>query len=559
MWSLNHMRRITLLFVLIIGLGTLVSAQSSELLNNPGLEEGSFGPYTTRRGGEFPIYLPNGWNIWLASPTGEFTNRSDRTSVNPHPGPGPNPKEGTRALNVDCGFVTCTASIYQQVSVQQGSNVQANAWAQVKACNVATGSTSCGSAVESGSQTRIGIDPNGGTDPTDSDIVWSGWVQPHDQWLQMSVSATTTGTTATLFLYSTQSSTAQLNRSYWDQASLTGGGSGGAVAGAATAIPTAPPEVAFVVPQNARDDGSIVHIVQTGDTIDSIAVAYGMTRQQIMDLNNISDPRIIQLGQEIIIKEPLPTSGESFTEELPDATQEADSGSTEEPTGAESTPEAESENGDGQTTVVLPTIQAPGQSSDNESPEGEAQIGNTSAPAPVVSVANGSVLPSSDPSTLVSSVCVLLFDDTNQNRIQEQDEALLAGGSINLSGGAEVTDSVQTDGISEPQCFEGLAAGAYIIAASAPADYGLTSPDQLRLDLLPGTTIDVAFGAAAGVAPVAPPPADAGGIVNDVQANETDTNSTVDQILDVSGLVVFGLAAVVLIAGLGLTLFMRRR
>jgi len=553
------MRRITLLFVLIIGLvgGALVSAQSSELLSNPGLEEGSFGPYTTRRGGEFPIYLPNGWNVWLASPTGEFTNRSDRTSVNPHPGPGPSPREGTRALNVDCGFVTCTAAIYQQVTVQQGANVQASAWAQVKACNVATGSTSCGSAVESGSQTRIGIDPNGGTDPSDSDIVWSGWVQPHDQWLQMSVGATTTGTTATLFLYSTQSSTAQLNRTYWDQTSLTGGGSGGAVAGAATPIPTAPPEVAFVVPQNARPDGSIVHVVQTGDTIDSIAVAYGMTRQQIMDLNNISDPRIISIGQEIIIKEPLPTSGTSFTEELPDATQEADGESTAEPNSGE------------QSTVILPTIQAPGQSSEGSSSEDssseddtaqpEAQFGDTAAPAPVVSVANGSVLPSSDPSTLASSVCVLLFNDANQNRIQEQDESLLAGGSINLSAGDAVTASVQTDGLSEPHCFEGLAAGIYVIAASAPADFGLTSPDQLRLDLLPGTTIDVAFGAAEGVAPVVPPPADAGGIVNDVQAQETDTNSTVDQILNVSGLVVFGLAAVVLIAGLGLTLFMRRR
>lgn len=548
------MRRITLLSVLIIGLGTLVSAQSSELLNNPGLEEGAFGPYTTRRGGEFPIYLPNSWNIWLASPTGEFLNRSDRTSVNPHPGPGPSPREGTRALNVDCGFVTCTASIYQQVGVQPGSNVQASAWAQVKACNVATGSTSCGSAVESGSQTRIGIDPNGGTDPSDSDIVWSGWVQPHDQWLQMSVSATTTGTTATLFLYSTQSSTAQLNRTYWDQASLTGGGSGGSseAPSAATPIPTAPPEVAFVVPQNARDDGSIVHVVQTGDTIDSIAVAYGMTRQQIMDLNNITDPRIIRIGQEITIKAPLPTSGESFSEELPDDSETSENA-------AEDIPEVNSETGDEQTAIVLPTIQAPGQSSEDESPQAASQFSDTSAPAPVVSVASGNVLPSSDPSTLASAVCVLLFDDMNQNRIQEQSESLLAGGNINLSAGGEVTANVQTDGISEPHCFEGLAAGTYMIAASAPADYGLTSPDQLRLDLLPGTTIDVAFGAAAGVAPVAPPPADAGGIVSEVRAQETDTRSTVDQILSVSGLVVFGLAAVVLITGFGLTLFMRRR
>ena len=58
-----------------------------------------------------------------------------------------------------------------------------------------------------------------------------------------------------------------------------------------------------VVAQDAQDDGSIVHSVRPGDTIDSIAVAYGVTRQDIMALNNISDPRIIQIGQELVVKE----------------------------------------------------------------------------------------------------------------------------------------------------------------------------------------------------------------------------------------------------------------
>lgn len=305
------MRRVWLwLFLLATLISVLsVSAQSSERLVNPGLEEGSFGPYTTRRGGEFPIYLPNSWNSWFAGQSGDFTNRSDRTTIQPHPGPAPSPKEGTRALNISCGFVTCTVAIYQQISVQQNAAVQASAWAQVKACNPGANQTSCGSAVESGSQTRIGIDPNGGTDPNDSDVVWSGFVQPHDQWLQMTVNTTTTGTTATLFLYSTQSSTASINKTYWDQTSFTGGGTGsGTVATVvvATPTPTPLPSVPFVVPQNARPDGSIVHVVGTGDTIDSIAVAYGTTRTEIMALNNISDPRIIRVGQELLIREGAP-------------------------------------------------------------------------------------------------------------------------------------------------------------------------------------------------------------------------------------------------------------
>jgi LysM repeat protein len=305
------MRRVWL-FLLVILIGVLsVSAQSDERLINPGLEEGSFGPYTTRRGGEFPVYLPNSWNVWFAPQGGDFFNRSDRTTINPHPGPGPSPKEGSRALNIDCGFVTCTVAIYQQIAVQPNTNVQASAWAQVKACNIPQNATSCGSAVESGSQTRIGIDPNGGTDPNDGDIVWSGFVQPHDQWLEMKVSATTTGTTATLFLYSTQRSTANINKTYWDQVSLTGGGTGGAAVATvvvATPTPTPLPSVPFVVPQGARPDGSIVHVVRSGDTIDSIAVAYGTNRTEIMSLNNISDPRIIRVGQELLIREAAPAT-----------------------------------------------------------------------------------------------------------------------------------------------------------------------------------------------------------------------------------------------------------
>lgn len=305
------MRRLWL-FLLITLIGILsVSAQSSERLINPGLEEGSFGPYTTRRGGEFPIYLPNGWNSWFAAQSGDFTNRSDRTTINPHPGPGPSPREGSRALNIDCGFVTCTAAIYQQIAVQPNTNVQASAWAQVKACNLAPNATSCGSAVESGSQTRIGIDPNGGTDPNDGDIVWSGFAQPHDQWLEMKVSATTTGTTATLFLYSTQSSTANINKTYWDQTSFTGGGTGSGPAATvvvATPTPTPLPSVPFVVPQGQRPDGSIIHVVGSGDTIDSIAVAYGTSRTAIMALNNLNDPRIIRIGQELLIREAAPAT-----------------------------------------------------------------------------------------------------------------------------------------------------------------------------------------------------------------------------------------------------------
>ncbi len=554
------MRRQTLGWVLIIIMllsGALVSAQG-ELLQNSSLDEGGSGAYTTRRGGEFPIYLPNGWNVWLAAQSGDFYNRGDRTTINPHPGPGPSPYNGNRAANVDCGFVTCTVAIYQQVSVEAETNIQASAWAQVKACNIAPDADNCGSAVESGSQTRIGIDPNGGTDPNDNDIVWSNWVQPHDQWLQMTVSATTTGTTATLFLYSTQANVADLNRTYWDAASLTGGGEGGAAASANTPVPTAPPEVPFVVPQNAREDGSIVHRVTSGDTIDSIAVAYGKTRSDILELNpDISDPRFIRLGQEIIIATPapasaaaastededLPASGVNLEDEIPD---EETTPSATTPVPAENTNDAET--GD---TGVAVAAAPDSQAADTNSPV-------TLTPAPVVADA----LPASDPAARSAAVCVLLFRDNNQNRLQEPNESLLAGGTIILTSLADATTvgSIETDGISEPTCFADLAAGTYVAIAQPPDNFGLTSPGQFRLQAQAGTRLDVSFGAAEGIVSVTPLPADTGVITNNVVAEDAETPpSPLDDLFDISGLVAFGLAGFILVAGTGVTIFMQRR
>ncbi len=540
--------RIVLVCAFLLLGSAFVSAQdASNLLRNPGLEEGSFGQYLGRRSGEFPIYLPDGWNHWLAPSNAERFNRGDRTSIQPHPGPGPSPHQGNRAVNVDCGYFTCTAALYQQVSnVADKTNVQASAWAQVKACNLG-GGTSCGSAVESGSQTRIGIDPNGGTDPNDSDIVWSAWQQPHDTWLQMSVSATTTGTTVTLFLYSTQSSFADLNKTYWDDVVLSGGGAGGVSAGATPAVPptaTPPPFVAFVVPQGEQDDGSIVHTVQSGDTIDSIAYAYGVTRSQILELNGIADGRIIQLGQKLIIKKadaPPPAAGigaEPSGEES-ETTDEAPAGdapAAEEPAAAGGEADAEA-TGEAAAPTEIPATPTP-------------------APTAPVVVAADSAL---NPAATTGSVCVTLFNDTNQNRIQEPGEVLLGGGTIALTQGGQSLDSYETDGTTDLYCFEDLAPGDYIALAGAPSGFGLTTPDQLRLQLRPGPAVNLAFGAAEGLQPAAPPPADAGPLVEEVSAEEAPASSLGDQIMNISGLLIFGLAAVVLIGGAGAALLLRRR
>lgn len=571
--------RLLVLLVLVVLGGTLVTnAQDDNKLTNGGLEEGSFGPYTGRRGGTFPIYLPNGWNYWFASPTSDRTNVGERTSIQPHPGPGPSPHGGTRALNISCGYFTCTAAIYQTVSgIQVGTNVQATAWSQIKACNLG-GGTSCGSSPASGSETRIGIDPSGGSDPNSPAIVWSAWVTPHDQWLSQTVSATATSTNVTVFLYSTQPNIADLNKTYWDDASLTGGGAGGAAPGLTPAVPptaTPPPYVAFVVPQGEQPDGSIIHTVQNGDTMDSIAYAYGTTRTELLKLNNLQSANFIFPGQKLIVKPPTKTA-ESTAEATSEtvAPQTGGENVAPAPTTDTSSPETTPETGVTSVAVVPTTVPATVQPTtaptdaptsvpataqptvDSSQPTTPPEPTKPLATAPVV-VANAGAL---DPSAVTAQVCVLLFEDTNQNRIQENGENLLAGGVISLLKGSDSAGTYTTDGKAEPHCFDKLGAGDYIVSASAPGGYGLTTPDQLRVQLQPGSTINLVFGAAKGVQPVQPPTADANAVaLAATPAPSTQPAPLANQLLSISGLVVFGLAAVVLIGGIGLAIVLRRR
>lgn len=74
----------------------------------------------------------------------------------------------------------------------------------------------------------------------------------------------------------------------------------------ATPIPLAP----FVSPQSARPDGSVVHVVQYGDTLDGIIFAYSSQGISITidDLSRFNNwrfkPQYIFVGDEIIILPP---------------------------------------------------------------------------------------------------------------------------------------------------------------------------------------------------------------------------------------------------------------
>jgi hypothetical protein len=65
------------------------------------------------------------------------------------------------------------------------------------------------------------------------------------------------------------------------------------------AILTIPVEAA-----EPREDGSIIHVVRTGQALWNIAAVYDVSIEQILELNGLSQNSVIQPGQEILVRPP---------------------------------------------------------------------------------------------------------------------------------------------------------------------------------------------------------------------------------------------------------------
>jgi LysM repeat protein len=617
----NPMRRTAVVIFLLCLVAVVALAMPVFGQGNLLVDGGMEGTYTNRGRPDFNV--PEAWGVWFAESPRTQSWMNLQPVAFPHNGPGPNPYEGSKSFNFNKGYATYTAAIFQQVSVPQGSPVSASATAQIKTCNVGQGQTTCGSAVESGAYTRIGIDPNGGTNPYDSDVVWSSNAFPHDRWDTMTVSATSTGPTVTLFLFTTQQWPAQLNNAYWDAASLTVGGPGGAAQPgqpAATLVPTAPPVASFVTRQPAQADGSIVHTVQPGDTLDAIAFAYSVPRATLLELNGLTagSARFLMVGQQIRVRGPqqaeaqptaATTQGDPNVSAQMAATASAiQANPAAQPTAAGLNPLSSLRiqpdgsvmwmvqpgqtadviaNANGITVEELLTLNglqsadqisgmtelmifpAPGSSLSAPvdmpaaTPAPSGLTPDTAPPAPIVSIT--SVLPAMDVADAPAQVCVSMFEDANQNRLQEVGEALLAGGAVMVMRGTEMVDDYTTTGADEPHCFSDLGEGDFLISAFSPTGYGLTTPPSLLVRPAPGWTISISFGAAEGfVPPAASASADtaAAQVVSaapESAAGKVQTRAKAGGLDGSLSYIAFGMAGAIALIGTGVSLALRLR
>nr|MBN1228283.1 LysM peptidoglycan-binding domain-containing protein [Anaerolineae bacterium] len=336
------------------------------------------------------------------------------------------------------GNISHTAGLWQQASVTDGETYRFTAYAKTVSPTT--------------SPVRVGIDPNGGNDPTAGSIVWSAFQTANDAWMALSVEAVANGTTITVYTYNRVDSCVSRSDTAWDDTSLVQvaavtntpvATSTSATTVAPTAVPSATPtptETPFAY-STPDATGRIVHLVGPGDTLSGIAFMYGVSMDEIKRLNNMTDD-IVVLGTYLIIRE-----GGSATEPPTEATP------TEEPTEASPT--------------EAPPTEAPTQEQPTEQPTEAVGTG---------------------------TICVMSWDDTNGNGIREAGEERLAGITFTINNGTTLLDRYTTDGISEPYCFVEMPEGTYTISWTGDS-FEATTPQVWTATVTDGAILNQEFGA----------------------------------------------------------------
>jgi uncharacterized protein YraI len=208
-----------LLGILALLVVSPASAQTENLLIDPGFEGEIYNVISIDPSDDTRFHVPSGWSGGIIRTPGT------PIWINAHPSGFPHSAgfkiQGGRSFHVARGGATFTAYIYQQVYTQPGSPLEGGAWAYVQN--------------DRGGRVRAGIDPTGGADPFSANVVWGSWSEARNGWVRVHAAATAQGGTATLLLYATQDTPSDPNGVYWDDAYFNG------IRGVAPAQPGAVP------------------------------------------------------------------------------------------------------------------------------------------------------------------------------------------------------------------------------------------------------------------------------------------------------------------------------
>ena len=468
------------------------------------LIDSSFEGNSTPRGRE-DFVLPDSWGGWWSDDSAYLAPSAGIHTGNFR-------QAGEQAIEISGNDGRFAAAIYQQIpNIPPGIELEATI--QVYLENIP----------ESGAKVRIGIGNDVGTDPNHGSIVWSDWSEQLLTWHTIAVTTNVEGGDIIVFIYATQDNANAVNTVYLDEAMLSVHANDEPTLEPSeeptpepTTAPTLEPTIAPTTNVNIQPDGSVVHVVQVGESLIGLSREYEIPIEELASLNNLETDALLIIGQELVIQPP---------------------GSVQTPTSEATATIA--------VTPVTPYLDP------QEAP-----------PAPVRSQADG-IIPASDIAVSSETVlCVSMYQDVNHNRIQQANESLLAGGVIQViddAGG--IVQQYTTDGESEPRCFDNLAVGTYTAVASPPDGYGLTSPNQLAITIHAASQLNLAFGADEGIVQLVPAIRDSDGSEITIQTiNHQNVNTlTRSPFEQISGLLLMGIAGFVLISGSVIAFWLRGR
>jgi len=407
------------------------------------------------------IFTPQGWITWWRK-GGDYGQPEVKTipKVPPFTGELERIRSGHYAVLMFTYYRLQDMGLYQVVEgLEPHSTVELSAHAHGWSCDDSDAPMGY-TCDDPWNQTfQVGIDPNGGTDPFSPNIVWSTAKRSPDRYSKIGPATAQVGDagTVTVFLRSKTKWMYKYQDAYWDDAKLVMTAPGTPP----TNTPPPPPPTATFGPtptprptSTPRPDGSIVHVVQSGDTLFAIANKYGIDPEVIKQLNagSLGPNNLIVTGQELVIS--VPSDVPEPTDPPPPATPEAVAEADPE-TNTETNTEANGQGGGGS---VQPS--EPGQ----DQPDGGATI------------------------------CVAAYRDQNGDTFKTEGEPLLPEVKISLANASGVLDQYTTDGVNEPHCFQGLPAGTYRVIARPPQGFEASGMAEQPAAVVEGTTVDLAFG-----------------------------------------------------------------
>lgn len=485
---MRFVRLIPVILLIVLGLtvfafpgGNSVDAQGNNLLVNPSFEGQYSGyvPETPQEAGDCPLgicntaQVPHGWKPWWI--------KERPTDVNPEYKPAEfseRVRSGSRAAQYFSFWSTHKAGLRQTVTVPENATVTFTVWGFAWMTELDGTNVSDGNATPN---MRVGIDPTGGTNPYSPSVVWSGFQQPKDVYTLFSVETQAQGSQVTVFTFSAPDVNPaspeygyKHNDIYWDDASLTAGGAApappppppatnpgtgtgtgtGATTGSAPAAASNTSPLAVPPTSTPDAEGVIYSEVQAGDSLWSIAAKAGITLDQILEYNSLSQDDFVNVGDMLIVGYGDPPGAEPEATETPE----------------EETPES--------------------------TPEPTATAEAAAAEAAEVAEEEEEEEPS-------ATICLSAYDDTNQNGERDDGEPLRSAVAFTISDVERVVSNYVTDGASEPFCIEGLAPGNYNITRSMASGEVATTENGQSLALQSGDSTTVEFGSYQGAEAVA--------------------------------------------------------